>query len=95
MTPHSSNRGYIMADYNGWTNRNTWLINLWFGEIIREEIEQDATITADNIADMVWDCIQLEVELCSPMLRDFFDFEGINWEEIWQTICHDVFHGGK
>tara|TARA_R110000803_G_C11964841_1_gene319108 strand:- start:1454 stop:1708 length:255 start_codon:yes stop_codon:yes gene_type:complete len=84
-----------MADYNGWTNRNTWLINLWFGEIIREEIEQDASITADNIADMVWDCIQLEVELSSLMLRDFFDFEGINWEEIWQTICHDVFYEDK
>jgi len=95
VTLHSSKRGYIMADYNGWTNRNTWLINLWFGEIIREEIEQDASITADNIADMVWDCIQLEVELCSFMLRDFFDFEGINWEEIWQTICHDVFHEGN
>lgn len=84
-----------MTDYNGWTNRNTWLINLWFGEIIREELEEDAALSPEKLEDMVMDVIQAEVELSSLMLRDFLDFEGINWHELWETICLDVFVGGE
>jgi hypothetical protein len=84
-----------MKDYNGWTNRNTWLINLWFGEIIREELEEDAALSPEKLEDMVMDVIQAEVELSSLMLRDFLDFEGINWHELRETICLDVFVGGE
>ena len=84
-----------MTDYNGWTNRNTWLINLWFGEIIREELEEDAALSPEKLENMVMDVIQAEVELSSLMLRDFLDFEGINWHELWETICLDVFWGGE
>ena len=81
-----------MKDYNGWTNRNTWLINLWFGDIIRQELEEDAATTADMIENMVMDCIDQEVRLCSLMLRDFLDFDGINWGEIWEHNCMDIFY---
>tara|TARA_R110002153_G_scaffold146433_1_gene297703 strand:+ start:417 stop:674 length:258 start_codon:yes stop_codon:yes gene_type:complete len=84
-----------MTDYNGWTNRNTWLINLWFGEIIREELEEDASLSPETLENMVMDVIQAEVELSSLMLRDFLDFEGINWQEIYETITLDVFVGGE
>lgn len=84
-----------MTDYNGWTNRNTWLINLWFGEIIREELQEDAALSPEKLEDMVMDVIQAEVELSSLMLRDFLDFEGINWHELWETICLGVFVGGE
>ena len=84
-----------MKDYNGWTNRNTWLINLWFGEIIREELEEDASLSPETLENMVMDVIQAEVELSSLMLRDFLDFEGINWQEIYETIASDVFVGGE
>lgn len=84
-----------MTDYNGWTNRNTWLINLWFGEIIREELQEDAALSPEKLEDMVMDVIQAEVELSSLMLRDFLDFEGINWHELRETICLDVFVGGE
>ncbi len=98
---NQSRKGNKMKDYNGWTNRNTWLINLWFGEIIREELmggadyEEDASLSPEKLEDMVMDVIQAEVELSSLMLRDFLDFEGINWHELWETICLDVFVGGE
>jgi len=79
-----------MSDYNGWTNRNTWLINLHFGDIIRQELEEDAATTAEMIENMVMDCIYEEVNLCSLMLRDFIDFEGINWCEIWEHHCIEM-----
>ena len=84
-----------MTDYNGWTNRNTWLINLWFGEIIREELEEDASLSPETLENMVMGVIQAEVELSSLMLRDFLDFESINWQEIYETIASDVFVGGE
>lgn len=84
-----------MKDYNGWTNRNTWLINLWFGDYIRQELEEDAATTAEMLENMVMDCIQEEVKLCSLMLRDFLDFDGINWGEIWEHHCMGIFYGAE
>ena len=82
-----------MTDYNGWTNRNTWLINLWFGDIIREELEEDAATSAEMLEGMIMDIIHEEIKLCSLMLRDFVDFDGINWGEIWEHHCLEVFYG--
>ena len=55
--------------YNGWTNRATWLVNMWFEpqskadvSMAREEFEN----TVDNLP--AW-------------LRDFVD-QDINWEEL-------------
>jgi hypothetical protein len=30
---------YKMSDYNGWTNRATWLINVWFEPESREQVQ--------------------------------------------------------
>lgn len=56
--------------YNGWTNRETWLINVWFNtesasdvEMAREQIESDY----DNLPDY---------------MRDFCDIGAINWSEL-------------
>jgi len=39
------------------------------------------------------DIIYEEIKLCSLMLRDFVDFDGINWGEIWEHHCLEVFYG--
>ena len=84
-----------MEAYNGWTNRNTWLINLWFGDIIRQEIEEDVATTEEMIETIVMDCIYQEVALFSLMLRDFCDFDGINWAEIREHLAMDIFYGAE
>ena len=28
-----------MSTYNGWTNRETWLVNVWFNPESREDVE--------------------------------------------------------
>ena len=41
-----------MSDYNGWTNRNTWLINLHFGDLLNGYTEDGIEITADLIKEI-------------------------------------------
>lgn len=56
--------------YNGWTNRETWLVNVWFNpessddlEMIKYQIESDY----DNLPDY---------------MREFCDIGSINWDEL-------------
>ena len=84
-----------MTYYNGWTNRNTLLINLHFGDVIREELQEDASTTAENIQDFIIDILGNFALNSDSIIRDFIDYDGINWHELWETICLDVFVGGE
>jgi hypothetical protein len=46
-----------MEDYNGWTNRETWLVSVWFGDWIRAYVEEGNDLTCDYIAELVNDKI--------------------------------------
>ena len=59
---------------NGWKNRETWLVNLWFSpqsvselEFIKEQLEE-------------------EIEKLSPFMRDFVDYSAIDWRELRETL---------
>ena len=56
--------------YNGWTNRATWLVMVWFNPVTRADVEEaQSTIweAADNIPDF---------------MRDFLCTNEINWGEL-------------
>lgn len=38
-----------MADYNGWKNKETWLVNLWLGDAFAAMQEDGEKITADFV----------------------------------------------
>lgn len=84
-----------MSEYNGWTNRNTWLINLHFGDVIREELEEDASNTAETIENFIIDILQYQKDNAHAVIRDFINTSGINWDEIYHTIALDVFVGDE
>lgn len=57
--------------YNGWTNRATWLVNVWGNpesradvEFLRESIEEQYDEMPDGI------------------LKDMLDLSDINWDEL-------------
>lgn len=39
--------------YNGWTNKETWLVNLWLGEVLDMYVQEGVEVTQDNIKELV------------------------------------------
>jgi hypothetical protein len=63
--------------YNGWTNRSTWLVNLWYEpryksdlDWIKEELEQKVADLADS--ELITDKI----------LADMINLQEIDWDEL-------------
>lgn len=42
-----------MSDYNGWTNKETWLVNVWLGDYLAKCAEEGQLVTEDFIREMV------------------------------------------
>ena len=42
-----------MMSYNGWKNKETWLVNLWIGDSLTMDQEAGTEITADYIEQLV------------------------------------------
>jgi hypothetical protein len=58
-----------MDNYNGWSNRATWLVNVWFNPESIEDLNnaKEALEEAKNN--------------CPDFLRDFIQ-DNVNWEEL-------------
>ena len=59
-----------MSDYNGWTNRETWLVNVWFNPE-----------SADDL-DWIKEQIESDYDSLPDYMRDFCDIGCINWDEL-------------
>jgi hypothetical protein len=67
--------------YNGWTNRETWLVNLWFGDYLSDLISEGDTVDADTIRDFV----DSYIDECVPesgFIRDLINTNEINYAEL-------------
>ena len=68
---------------NGWKNRETWLVNLWFGDTLAMMQDDGDVITADYIESMVTDYI--EENLGAPrhgFIMDMMDLGAIDYDEL-------------
>jgi hypothetical protein len=79
---NNANRNDTMTktDYNGWTNRETWVINLWLGEYFQDVANDGQSLMADYIEETVWDMLE-EAEV-PPMFKDLIDLGSVNWQEL-------------
>ena len=53
--------------YNGWSNKETWLVNLWLGDSLTMLHEEWGDLTADDIEQQV----EVFVEECSGEMSGF------------------------
>lgn len=56
--------------YNGWSNRETWLINVWYNPESKSDVEA------------IQEDFESKLEALEPMLRDFIDENLIDWDEL-------------
>lgn len=80
----------ISNTYNGWTNKATWLVNTWIGDILYSMANDGETITADLIKALVMDIINdtsdsdgLACDLITHSLAE------VNWKEL------ELFHNDE
>ena len=68
---------------NGWTNRETWLVNLWFGDSFAAMQDDGKEITADYIRETVESYI--DENLGAPrhgFIMDMMGLGAINYDEL-------------
>lgn len=51
-----------MSEYNGWTNKETWLVNLWLGDHFVELSEEGQIITEAFIRETVEEMCETETK---------------------------------
>ena len=68
------------TDYNGWTNRETWVINLWMGDYFQEVANDGEHLLADYIEETIWD--MLDDANVPDMFKDMIDLGVVNWQEL-------------
>ena len=63
-----------MNGYNGWSNRETWLVNLWYNPETESDIDYiEETLESDLIE---------KLGSSSNIYMDFINFNLINWDEL-------------
>lgn len=69
---------------NGWTNRETWLVNLWFGDGFQMDQEDGVEITADYMRDTVENYVDEIIGRGdgSGFVRDMLDLKAIDYDEL-------------
>jgi len=87
MTTSKQNKGDIMNTYNGWTNKETWLVNLHYGDAITEQVEEQGHMEANEMQEWVeYVALECEAMSCLPsgLLMDFINtcFSEVNWDEL-------------
>lgn len=76
--------------YNGYTNHETWLVNLWMEEDLRKLIQSDEMVNNRNMYDLVYEQVvyaenrpSLQQDLIGSALSD------VNWRELYDLYTED------
>jgi len=77
--------------YNGYTNHETWLVNLWMEEPLRELIQSDEMITNRHMYDLVYDYIEMENGNPASLREDLIGsaLSVVNWRELYDLYTED------
>jgi len=62
------------SQYNGWRNRETWLVNVWFNPETQADL------------DFARETLEKAVDECPDFLKDFIYESDIDWDELAQHV---------
>jgi hypothetical protein len=77
--------------YNGYTNHETWLVNLWMEEPLRELIQSDEMINNKHMYDLVYKYIEMENKNPASLRKDLIGsaLSSVNWRELYDLYTED------
>ena len=65
---------------NGWSNRETWLVNLWFSPGTEDDVNYVESWLENEFMDLIGD---------NGIYADLINFGTINWNEL-RGHCNDT-----
>jgi hypothetical protein len=71
--------------YNGWSNYETWLVNLWFGDMFNDMAEEGEQLDEDQIETMVLEMLESDGNLPeSGFAADIMNaaLRSVDWREL-------------
>ena len=70
-----------MKGYNGWSNRETWLVNLWYNPETKSDIDYIEDTLESDLIEKLGDS--------SNIYMDFINFNLIDWDELRRSQDDD------
>lgn len=69
---------------NGWKNYETWLVNIWFGDMFAEMVADGEKVTAEFAKECIQSYIDDELEPHAGLIVDFVNaaMSEVDWDEI-------------
>ena len=67
--------------YNGWTNRSTWLIKIWYEPIYKSDLDW----IKDELEQKVSDLANSEL-VTDKILADMINLQEVDWNELKDHI---------
>ena len=76
--------------YNGWTNRETWLVNIWFLDGFGSE-DFDDTRDPYTLGEILKDHVQehLDASDVPDVWLDFICLASVDWYELGEHLIND------
>lgn len=79
-----------MSDYNGWTNRETWLVNLWYMDDMRhyfattDQYHVEPNELKECVINVCEEHELLSLELKAGLVSDFLSscWARVSWREL-------------
>jgi len=66
---------------NGWKNRETWLVNIWFGDNFAMDADDGIEITPAYVREIVENYID-EIVPASSFVADLIDLREVDWDAL-------------
>jgi hypothetical protein len=84
--------GGLKMSYNGWTNRATWMVNLWVGDTLADDA-QNFEVTPDDVESMVQEMLPQDVQsveggLAADLMA--YALADVNWRELAEAANEGV-----
>ena len=65
--------------YNGWSNRETWLVNVWFELATEDDVDMAEAMLTEQYDQMP-----------EGPLKDMIDLGAVNWDELRESVQDDT-----